>query len=185
MAPALPSDIRSADSLELAAEKLGHFLGLPDAAPLEATRRALDEPRYALALMASRKMPEVRNRLLETGLPAGGGTSGAAVVGKAARGILKWGADGLRMAEPWVIQKRLAACEACELNVPAPDTLVYRGARVAVGPGARICDSCKCLIKTKVALSTEHCPERDRDDAEMSRWGEPFVAPEEHPAGPW
>lgn len=180
----LPAEIVDADTLEEAALRLGILLELPTAAPLAATRRALDQPEYARGLVASRKIPTLRDRLLAAADPAPVPSS-AGLIGKAASSVLKWGMDGLRPAEPWVIQKRLAACQRCEFLAPAPDSLVYRGAKVAVGPNARICTSCHCLVNTKAAISTEKCPEPAPGDPAQSRWGEPWVAPSEHPEGPW
>jgi hypothetical protein len=183
----LPRDIVAAETVEEAARRLGEALGLPGPAPMAATRHALDDPRYARALMTTRKLPALRDQFLAAPGAAAPAPppSSAGLVAKAAGSLLKWGMEGLRPAEPWVIQRRLAACAACEFQVSAPDTLIYRGARVAVGTGATICDRCHCLINTKAAISTEHCPEQDPARPALSRWGEPWVPPEEHPEGPW
>lgn len=184
----LPPEIVDAPSLEVAAERLGATLGLDGAAPLAAARHALAEPLYARALLATRKLPALRDRFLaspgETRI-SDASPSPAALARKAAGGLLKWGMEGLKPAEPWVIKRRLAACNACEFQAPAPDTLVYRGAKVAVGKDAKICTLCHCLTNTKAAISTEHCPAQVPGDAGLSRWGEPWLPPEEHPEGPW
>ena len=78
-----------------------------------------------------------------------------------------------------------AACNACEFQAEAPDTLVYRGAKVAVGKDAKICTICNCLTNTKAAISTESCPEPDPERPELSRWGEVWTDPAGHPDGPW
>lgn len=184
----LPAEIAEAPSLEVAAERLGAALGLDGAAPLAATEHALAEPLYARALLATRKLPALRDRFLaspgETKI-RDAEPSSAALARKAAGGILKWGMEGLKPAEPWVIERRLAACNACEFQAPAPDTLVYRGARVAVGKDAKICTLCHCLTNTKAAIPSERCPAPSPDDPGLSRWQEPWVPPEEHPEGPW
>jgi hypothetical protein len=184
----LPDDVLDAGSVEDAAARLGEHLGLDGAAPLAATRRALDDPLYARALWSSRKLPELRSQLVaaavaeaERARPPSSGVLAA----KAAGSVLKWGMEGLRHAEPWRIQRRLAACARCEFRAPAPNTLIYRGAKVVAGKDAKICTACHCLINTKAALATERCPERDPSDPSVSRWGEPWVPPEEHPEGPW
>lgn len=180
MTSVLPAEIAQAVSIEEAAERLGALLGLDGAAPLAATRRALDDPRYARALLSSRKLPRLRAQLLAAAAPPAG-----AIAAKAAGGILKWGMQGLRHAEPWRIERRLAACARCAFQAPAPETLVYRGARVLVGKDAKICTACHCLTNTKAALATEHCPVQDPADPSLSRWGEPWLPPEKHPKGPW
>lgn len=157
------------------------------------------DPDFDRALYAVRKMPDVLLRLLtDPSLarirtpenternpepPAAKTPSNAKLAAKAAGSVLKWGMDGLKPAAPWVIERRLAACAACEFEAPAPDKLVYRGAEVAVGKGAKICTSCDCLIKTKAAMSTEHCPEKSPDNPDLSRWGEPWQ--EQATGWPW
>ena len=187
----LPPDIANAPSPEGAAKRLGEALGLNGPAPMEATRRALSEALYAKALWSSRKIPALRDQLLAAAgqMRISGGAddtpTNAQLVAKSIKGALKWGMEGLKPAAPWVIQRRLDACLSCPHNVPAPDKLVYRGAKVAVGKDARICDACHCLINTKSAISTEHCPEKHPSQPELSRWEEPWVPPEKHPKGPW
>lgn len=182
-------EVASAATIEEAAARLGALLELEGPAPLAATRRALADPDFARALVGVRKLPAVRDRLLVGGVRAGpaSGTAPPAALSAihAAGAVLKWGMEGLRPARPWVIERRLAACNACEFQAAAPDTLVYRGAKVVVGKDAKICTVCTCLTNTKAALSTERCPRRDPRDPERSRWGEPWVDPSEHPDGPW
>jgi len=184
----LPAHFHASASVEEAAETLGKVLGLDGAAPADAARKALDDPLFARALWAARKFPDLRDRLLQQ--PAAmrvnaAAPSSAATVKKAVGGLLKWGMEGLKPAPPWVIERRLAACNSCTFQAPAPETLVYRGAKVVVGKDARICTSCNCLTNTKAAISTERCPERDPENPELSRWGEPWVDPKDHPQGPW
>ena len=180
----LPPEVTEAPTIEEAARHLGAALLLEGPAPIGATRRALGDPQFAKVLVATRKMPLVRDKLLsepETAPVPSGGT----LARKAAGSVLKWGMAGMKPAAPWVIERRLAACVACEHQTPAPNTLVYRGAKVAVGKDAMICTLCHCLTNTKAAISTEHCPGQDPDDPGLSRWGEPWVPPEDHPEGPW
>lgn len=191
--PTLPEEITGAPSLEEAQEKLGQHLGLPGPAPKAATERARKDALFARALHNLRNMPDLRDRVLmeaeamkvndapsEVRDPSTG-----KVVKKAAAALLKWGAEGLHPSEPWLIESRLAACNACDKQVPAPETLIYRGAKVVVGQDAKICATCHCLTNTKAAIPTEKCPEKDPDNPELSRWGEPWVPVEEHPEGPW
>ncbi len=184
----LPDKITGAASLEEAATLLGAELGLAGPAPLEAARRALNEPLYARALLALRKMPALRDQFLadpcEIRLSAAAPSS-AAVVKQAAGSLLKWGMEGLKPAEPWVIERRIAACNSCKFQAPAPNTVIYRGVKVVVGKDAKICVSCNCLTNTKAAISTEHCPEKDPEDPGLSRWGDPWVPLKNHPKGPW
>lgn len=192
----LPEDVSQAPSLEIAAERLGQILGLKQPAPLNATQRALDNPLYARALLTARKMPAVRQQLLvapETVniTPLAGieskppPASSLQIIAKSAAAVLKWGADGLKHAEPWVIERRLSACGRCEFQTDAPDTLIYRGAKVVVGKDAKICEQCACLTNTKAALAIEHCPEKDLANPELSRWQEPWVDTDKLSKWPW
>lgn len=192
----LPKEVSKAPSLEEAASRLGHILGLAEPAPLEATQRALDNPLYARALLTARKMPAVRWQLLvapETVniAPLAGierkpqPASSLQIMAKAAAATLKWGAEGLQHAEPWVIERRLLACSGCEFQTDAPDTLIYRGAKVVVGKEAKICTQCDCLTNTKAALATEHCPAKDLADPALSRWQEPWVDTDKLSKWPW
>lgn len=189
----LQDDLRAAGSIEDAAARLGDALGLDGPAPLPATRRALSDAQFAKAIFALRNMAPQRDQMLAaphsariTGQNrAGASPSSARVLAKAAGAVLKWGMEGLQHAPPWVIERRLAACNACEHQAPAPDTLIYRGARVAVGPDAKICTLCHCLTNSKAALASEHCPARDTADPAQSRWGEPWIDPSAHPTWLW
>ncbi len=184
----LPEDILKAPTIEAAAERLGELLGSESPPPVPAVRRALTDPLFARALLATRKMPEALAMLLaapDEGRITPPPPSSAKIVGQAAGALLKWGMEGLKHAEPWAIERRLAACAACEFQAKAPDTLVYRGAKVAVGKDAKICLACNCLTNTKAALATERCPRQDPANPELSRWGEPWIPLEKHDKGPW
>ena len=190
----LSAAITTATSLEEAATNLGAELGLTGPAPLAATKRALDEPLYARALLGLRKNPTLRDQFLSSPgtakisapTEASQATPSAmALAKKATASVLKWGMDGLKPAAPWVIARRLEACNSCEFQKPAPDTLVYRGAKVVVGKDAKICASCDCLTNTKAAISTERCPEKNVNNPRLSRWDEIWVTPKDHPEGPW
>lgn len=190
MASILLDEIAHAPSIDEAARRLGERLNLGGPAPIAATRRAVNEPLFARALLATRKLPGIRDRLLAAphASRVGGASqppSSGEVAAKAAGSVLKWGMAGLRPAEPWVIERRLAACNGCEHQAPAPDTLIYRGVRVAVDKDAKICTLCHCLTNTKAAISTERCPDPDPADPTRSRWGETWVPPEQHQQGPW
>ncbi|WP_340108941.1 hypothetical protein [Pikeienuella sp. HZG-20] len=197
--PSPLGEVAAAATIEEAAARLGALLELDGSAPLPATRRALRDPDFARALIGVRKLPAIRDRLLAgevqvsaaptsaapTSANAPRPPSAAQSVVHAAGAVLKWGMEGMRPAKPWVIERRLAACNACEFQADAPDTLIYRGAKVVVGKDAKICTVCACLTNTKAAISTERCPKRDPEHPELSRWGEPWTDPAEHPDGPW
>ena len=192
----LPEDLKNAVSVSEACERLGAHLHLGGPAPEPATRRVLADASYARAVFAVRAIPAVRDQLLAAagtlriappvGRPAAGASpTPLKLAANAAGSLLKWGMDGLKHAEPWVIDRRLAACAACEHQAPAPDTLIYRGAKVLAGKDSKICTLCHCLTNTKAAIATEQCPDRHPSDAGLSRWGDPWVPIENHPEGPW
>lgn len=176
----LPNEIPAAGNIEESARLLGEVLGLSSSAPIPATRRAIDDPRYASALLATRKLPEIRDKLLYQDSP-----SNSHIIRKASSGMLKWGMDGMKPAPPWVIERRLKACNSCVHQIPAPAKLIYRGVEVATGKDAKICEVCDCLTNTKAAIVTEHCPVKNPENHLFSMWGETWVPPEQHPTGPW
>lgn len=180
--------LETAPDIESAAERLGQLLDLPGPAPTAAAERVLTNPLFARALFAARKIPAARHWLLtapadapniEEAEQTKAAQSPLKLAGKAASSLLKWGMAGLEHAKPWEIERRLAACQACEFQEDAPDTLVYRGAAIAVGKDAKICSICHCLINTKAALATERCPKRDLNSPDLSLWGEPWEEPAE------
>lgn len=192
----LPGAVTDATTLPEAAAALGDLLGLEKSAPLDATQRALDDRLYARALLSARNIPQLRQQLLMAPdtiniAPAAGEkrpattSSNLKLAAKAAAAALKWGAEGLKHAEPWVIERRLAACNSCEFQADAPDTLMYRGVKVAVGKDAKICTQCECLTNTKAALATEHCPEKSTENPDLSRWQEPWLDTDKLSKWPW
>lgn len=199
--PTLPVSVLAAPTPDAAAVALGAFLGLEGAAPVDAARRAQKDPYFAQGLYAARKMPAVIRQMLvapdTVRFPQARAATPAAeeplapppppgtgsVLAKAGAAVLKWGMSGLKHAQPWQIETRIAACNACPHQAPAPDTLIYRGAKVVAGKDARICTLCHCLTNTKAALATETCPDRDPAAPALSRWQEPYVDPQD--SGLW
>ncbi|MDS9469149.1 hypothetical protein RGQ15_16425 [Paracoccus sp. MBLB3053] len=179
----LPDEITNSTSIERAAERLRELLHFEGSLPLAAVKKAIENERYATALMAMRKNPELLERLLASAEPRNEPSVGPAT--NAAKSILKWGMKGLEVAKPWIISKRLAACKTCPFEEPAPDGLSYRGAKLVVGQAARVCSVCGCLTNTKAAMAHEKCPEKDPANPDTSRWGEPWVAPDSKPRWPW
>ncbi|WP_172332674.1 hypothetical protein [Mangrovicoccus sp. HB161399] len=180
----LTRDILKAPDLSTASELLRKHLGLETALSPSVTRRALEDPVFAKALYATRKLPGVMKKLTASAEQAARPSS-MAVTAKAAAGVLKWGMEGLEHAKPWDITRRLGACRSCPFEAPTPDMLVYRGAKVVVGKDAKICTSCHCLTNTKAAMARERCPEKDPNDPRVSRWGEPWEPPKVLPGSPW
>lgn len=183
MSDQLWREVRNAPNSEDAAKKLGECLGLDGAASPQLTERVLADSQFGKMLIGLRNIPEMRDRLIAEQPRVKPKT--VDVLKQATKGALKWGMKGLKPAEPWVIGRRLAACNACEHQVPAPDTLVYRGAKVLVGKDAKVCEICNCLTNTKAAISTERCPKRSEEDPGQSKWNEPWVDPQDHAQGPW
>jgi hypothetical protein len=190
----LPDDVSQAPTFALACARLGALIELPGPAAPEVTNRAIKDPNFAKALLASRKVPALRAHLLarpenanfHPDQPEPHRTpSIAKLAGKAAAATLKWGMEGLKHAKPWVIERRLAACNACEFAAAAPETLMYNGAKVVVGKDARICMACDCLINTKAAMASESCPKQDPANPELSRWGETWKEPPKGRQWPW
>lgn len=66
---------------------------------------------------------------------------------------------------------RVAACQACEHYVTAPDDVLHLVGRRVLGD-QRVCDRCGCFMSLKARFVLSHCPEPDPHDARLNRWGE-------------
>jgi hypothetical protein len=90
--------------------------------------------------------------------------------------MAKWARVGFTVTSEEVMQRRLAACQACpELRMPPGEqTLLYK----LIGTPAiekTVCGLCGCNVFKKVRLTTESCPSLHPTKPGYSRWDEPLV----------
>ena len=180
----LPAAVYEAANQEDAQARLGDILGLDGPAAPEVTHRALKDSDFAARLMGTRKFPEWRNRLLDDPanrlfLPAAepapapdGAAREVVLFTRAAAALVQWGAAGFTRADPARISRRLDACHTCPQLTNPPDRMSYNGAGLVIGRDQKSCAACGCFVKAKAVMATESCPERDPEDAALTRWGE-------------
>ena len=179
----------SAETVGEARERLGKILELNEPAATAVTLRVLADPGFAEKLVAVRKFPDWRDRLLldpansafepmdqllneqeENARPV---TSTVALIKQTSAALLRWGAAGFQTPEPAIVERRKAACLGCDQLVEPPSSLPYQIAKAFAGSDRRVCAACGCVISKKVLMDTESCPLADPEDPSLTRWGEP------------
>lgn len=181
-----PVVIDTPESTEQACERLTELLGRTERVSEAVLRAAIDDPLYAMHLLASRKAPRLLDILLENppkptnahalsqAAPAAAADQSTPVLLKRfGKAMVAWGKAGFKTADEETFRKRLAACSAC------PDLRGERDAPTAGRPDLSValgqtCGLCGCLVRAKARIARENCPGRDRDDGRLSRWGEPL-----------
>ncbi|MEO1207496.1 MAG: hypothetical protein AAFV45_14310 [Pseudomonadota bacterium] len=193
-------DVFRAETLKEAREKLGAVLFLSGPAPQSVTARVLADAKFAETLAAVRMFPDWRQKLLADPMNKAfeipqdstdhGSTNGSdgddqltvpstiALVRKSSKALLRWGASGFKTAEPWVIEARTAACEACPNLVAAPDRVAYQMAKTLSSADNRVCKACGCIMAKKVMMPDEICPAVSDTNPKRSRWGDLIDAAE-------
>ncbi|MBE9062629.1 hypothetical protein [cf. Phormidesmis sp. LEGE 11477] len=181
----------AAETIGEARERLGEVLGLDGAATTAVTLRVLAEAKFAEKLVAVRKFPDWRDRLLadptnsafepmdqpadEQAGNARPAKSTVELVKKSSVALLRWGAAGFQKTDPVIVEKRRSACLSCDQLVDSPNSFPYQFAqRVFAGSDQRICAACGCVAAKKILMATEVCPLADPEDLTLTRWGEPI-----------
>lgn len=169
--------------------KLGDVLGLDGPAPMPVLLRAIDDPGFAGDLITCRGAPEFLAALFDDKrtlayAPAAEAApaSAAALAGKAAMALARWGKAGFSTVDTDVLARREAACLACP-NLGEPQTMLQKmvptGAvsdRVGSRLGRKVCMLCGCVAGKKIRLPTEACPSQHPTRAGVTRWDEPIPA---------
>lgn len=188
-------DIKEGESVDELRERFSRVLGLQETVPLAAFLRATDDPSYCSYLLTSRNAPGFLEPLLndpanESYLPAEPEkASSAALAGRAAKALVRWGRAGFSVADEETIARREAACLACPHLIEPKATLQKllpakeASDRLGHRTGNRVCAECGCQVAKKMRLPSEQCPVEDRGRPGFSRWGEPRVEPGDEVAG--
>ena len=169
---------------------LGEMLGIGKPAPAAVLRRALVDESFALYLVRASGERNLLDLLLsdprndafanEPGIlparsdidaPAAKTPGDLALIWKAGKAVMKWGAAGFARVPPERFEARFHACEACEYLAAPPDRLIYN-VRLSRSSDPRVCTACGCTASRKAALPTESCPVADPDNPRLNRWGE-------------
>jgi len=173
------------ESLEVACQRLAELLGRDEPVAETVLRAAVDDPLYAMHLLASRSAPRLLAVLLEnppkprnvrplaSAVPAPVDESTPAVMKRFGRAMIEWGKAGFKTVDEEVYKKRLAACGACPNLRGAKGKAVEGAADAALGLG-QTCALCGCYARAKARIARENCPGKHPEDPLLSRWGEPF-----------
>jgi hypothetical protein len=177
-------EIREGESLDELRARFARVLGRQDPVPLAAFLRATDDPAYCSYLLVSRDAPGFLEPLLQDPANAryepavASPQSNAALAGRAAKALVKWGRAGFSVADADTIARRESACLACP-HLGEPKAALQRvmpAKAVSPEPGRRtgnkVCTQCGCQVAKKIRVPTEQCPVDDPVRAGFSRWGE-------------
>jgi hypothetical protein len=179
-----------AETIGEARDRLGDLLELNGPAATAVTLRVLADADFAEKLVAVRKFPEWRDRLLsdpansayepmdqpsdESEVNARPVTSTVALVKKSSIALLRWSASGFQKTAPVIAEQRKAACMGCDQLTDPPNSMPYQITRAFAGSDRRICAACGCVVAKKVQMATEACPLADPENPNLTRWGEPI-----------
>jgi len=98
----------------------------------------------------------------------------AIVVARAARAFARWARSGFKATHADVVERRWAACQACDHLADPPYTMLYQRLTLLTdGAESKIGGACGCLVLKKVALFTEACPRENPAIPGLTNWGEP------------
>lgn len=157
--------------------QLGRILGLDSAVPDQVFEAAVENSTYATNLLVCRRQPELLDLLLSKPPKrrANAEIPTAELVRKGVEALWKWGRAGFSVVDETVLQRRLAACEACpHLSAPPDGQRLLYALAGAMGEHKPVCQLCGCIVTRKARLGSEACPDPHPATPEMSRWGEPF-----------
>ena len=173
------------ESLSVACQRLAELLGRDEPVSETVLRAAVDDPLYAMHLLASRSAPRLlaillenppkptNVRLLADANPTPVDQSAPAVMKRFGRAMIEWGKTGFKTVDEEVYKKRLAACSSCPNLRGANGKAVEGSADAAVGLG-QTCAMCGCYVRAKARIARDNCPVKHPDDPLLSRWGEPI-----------
>lgn len=167
------------DTLEEKCRIMGEYLKLGGPVPVHILIAAIENPSYAYRLLDSTNSPEDVQRLM--GNPPAlrqRAHSNGELITKAGRALLRWGLSGFTSATQDQIARREAACLACP-NLSAPKKILQKvsaSSKVVDETGKRtgnkICGLCGCVVKNKMRLATDTCPDPVAETPGLNRWGE-------------
>lgn len=169
--------------IEEAQRRLGALLGRDEPVSADVLRAAVEDPLYAMHLMASRSSPELLAILLQRpprreedplkqALPEkSADPSKAALLSRFARSMLEWSKTGFELATPEEHDQRLAACGACP-HVRAPTGSLFQRIAATTGLDGHTCSLCGCAVAAKSRIARENCPGADPSRPGFNRWGQ-------------
>jgi hypothetical protein len=170
-----------------AQRRLSALLGRDEPVSVEVLHAAIEDPIYAMHLMASRSSPELMSILLaraprqrpvdplSQAIPEPADPSKTALLGRFARAMAEWSKTGFQLADPDTHAARLDACRACpHLRAPGGSLLMRMAA--SVGLDGHSCGLCGCSVTAKSRIARESCPGEDPARKGYNRWGQQMPA---------
>lgn len=165
-----------------ARRRLAALLGRDAPVSVEVLRAAVEDPIYAMHLMASRSSPELIEILLarapgrtvdplNQALPETSDRSRAALLGRFARAMFEWSKTGFELAAPEVRDARLTACGGCP-HLRAPGGSLFQRLASGAGLDGHSCGLCGCSVSAKSRIAGEMCPGEDPSRQGINRWGQ-------------
>jgi hypothetical protein len=158
-----------------------YMLGLDTPVTERVLIAALENPGYGRRLLASSENEKTLYDLLNNPPITNASSShfsNGALLNKASKALMKWAISGFPTVPKDVLKKREDACLACP-NLTEPSTMLQRFSApshqdtgIGSRTGNKICLSCGCVVRNKIRLATEACPERSAGGEDKNRWGE-------------
>jgi hypothetical protein len=178
------------DTLEDKCQAFSCLFGLDKPVSEKVLIAAVEDAAYARSLITAKEDLEKLNELIQNppeqafqrGLKAGRSFSNAALIAKASRALVKWGASGFSTVTRDVLEIRENACLACP-HLTNPESVLQRITARSLNSndlghrtGNKVCGLCGCVVKNKMRLATDTCPDRVSETSELNRWGEKISA---------
>jgi hypothetical protein len=152
--------------------RFGELLGTSNGVSPEAFRAAVENPVYARYLMGSRGAPETVQMLLDSPPPRPAAEPSVGTLARrASKAFARWAAAGFSVVDDVTLQRRLAACGACEHLAESSQRPVERIAGLGLTDRST-CALCGCPVRRKAKLPTERCPAPHPTLSGLSRWSE-------------
>lgn len=156
-------------------QTFAYVLGLENPVPENILIAAIENPNYAKRLFMHRN-DSYLYELLNNPPEKQSGFSTSTLISKAGKALLHWGLSGFPTVSKATLEKREDACLACPNLIESSSRLQKISASATITneigqrTGNKSCAICGCVIRNKVRLETETCPEEMSDG--LNRWGE-------------
>lgn len=157
----------------------GYVLGLEAAVPENVLVAALEDAAYAKSLLMHRGSAHMYD-LLNNPPQKLSNISPSSLISKAGKALLQWGLSGFPTVSKATLKRREDACLACPNLTASVSVLQKITASSAISneigrrTGNKACGLCGCVVRNKMRLETETCPEEMKETPGLNRWGEPF-----------
>ena len=157
----------------------GYVLGLDVAVPENVLVAALEDSGYAKSLLMHRGSSQMY-MLLNNPPQKLSNIPPSSLISKAGKALLQWGLSGFPTVSKATLKQREDACLSCP-NLSAPSSVLQKITASSVinneigrRTGNKACGLCGCVVRNKMRLGTETCPDEVKETPGINRWGEPL-----------